>query len=100
MATNGNVNHHDQYAQPTEAVAGADTSNNQLATDEIGWYFVEQYYTTVSKSPERLHVSHYRTFRIAKGAGLIPVRSCSMERRPNSCAAARPRLSLFPSADR
>ena len=25
--------------------------------DEVGWFFVEQYYTTLSKSPEKLHVS-------------------------------------------
>jgi hypothetical protein len=25
--------------------------------DEIGWYFVEQYYTTLNKTPERVHVS-------------------------------------------
>ena len=27
--------------------------------DEVGWYFVEQYYTTLSKSPEKLHVCLY-----------------------------------------
>lgn len=60
MATNGNVNHHDQYAAPaqtTEAPASADNSTTNLPKDEVGWYFVEQYYTTLSKSPERLHVS-------------------------------------------
>ena len=60
MATNGNVNHHDQYAaaaQTTEVPASADNSTTNLPKDEVGWYFVEQYYTTLSKSPERLHVS-------------------------------------------
>lgn len=60
MATNGNVNHHDQYAAPgqtTDAPASADGSSGALPKDEVGWYFVEQYYTTMSKSPERLHVS-------------------------------------------
>lgn len=61
MATNGNVNH-DQYAAPaqtTEAPAstGTEGTTNNLPKDEVGWYFVEQYYTTMSKSPERLHVS-------------------------------------------
>ena len=57
MATNGNVNH-EQYAAPaTEAPASADGSTNNLPKDEVGWYFVEQYYTTLSKAPERLHVS-------------------------------------------
>ena len=67
MATNGNLNHSDQHlAGPTEQYAatsavesanatGASTSN--LPKDEVGWYFVEQYYTTLSKSPDKLHVS-------------------------------------------
>lgn len=61
MATNGNINH-DQYAAPvqtTEAPASTSSegANNNLPKDEVGWYFVEQYYTTMSRSPERLHVS-------------------------------------------
>ncbi len=60
MATNGNINHHDQYAAPAapaEAPANADSPTDNLPKVEVGWYFVEQYYTTMSKSPERLHVS-------------------------------------------
>ena len=30
----------------------------EMGKDEIGWAFVEQYYTTLSRSPERLHVSY------------------------------------------
>jgi len=32
------------------------SSNSNLGKDEVAWYFVEQYYTTLSKSPEKLHV--------------------------------------------
>jgi hypothetical protein len=59
MATNGNIND-EKYAAPAQtadAPASADGSTNNLPKDEVGWYFVEQYYTTMSKSPERLHVS-------------------------------------------
>lgn len=35
---------------------GANDGNSKVPKDEVGWYFVEQYYTTLSKSPERLHV--------------------------------------------
>jgi hypothetical protein len=60
MATNGNINH-DQYAAPVQTTeAPASTSSegatNNLPKDEVGWYFVEQYYTTMSRSPERLHL--------------------------------------------
>lgn len=33
------------------------TQSNDMSKDEVGWYFVEQYYTTLNKTPERLHVS-------------------------------------------
>lgn len=35
------------------------TSSNSAADipkDEVGWYFVEQYYTTLSRTPEKLFV--------------------------------------------
>lgn len=68
MATNGNINHQEQYAN---AAAPADPASNPAteannatvghSKDEVGWYFVEQYYNTLSKNPHKLHVSfaHY-----------------------------------------
>ncbi len=66
-ATNGNSNQQEQYRSSTEhytatsgateAAGGNTNGNGDLSKDEIGWYFVEQYYTTLSKSPEKLHVS-------------------------------------------
>lgn len=66
MATNGNFTHQEQYkAAPEQFMSGtapvdtgsASGGNSNLSKDEVGWYFVEQYYTTLSKSPEKLHVS-------------------------------------------
>ena len=37
--------------------SGASEGNSSVPKDEVGWYFVEQYYTTLSKTPEKLHVS-------------------------------------------
>ena len=49
------------------ASAHASESNGSVAKDEVGWYFVEQYYTTLSKNPDKLHVSILSyTFRKAK----------------------------------
>lgn len=59
MATNGNSVHQEQYGAstaPAEATSASSTSNNP-SKDEVGWYFVEQYYTTLSKNPAKLHVS-------------------------------------------
>lgn len=33
------------------------SSASDIPKDEVGWYFVEQYYTTLSRSPEKLFVS-------------------------------------------
>ena len=67
MATNGSFNQQDQYKTTTTeqypATSGATgstsggASGGDLSKDEVGWYFVEQYYTTLSKSPEKLHVN-------------------------------------------
>ncbi len=97
MATNGNINHHDQYvaaAPPTEASASADSPTEHLPKVEVGWYFVEQYYTTMSKSPDRLHVSPPPAN--PRGRGRIDhLGSCSTARRPSSFAVARPRSPTF-----
>ena len=37
--------------------ASETTATADLSKDVVGWYFVEQYYTTLSQSPEKLHVS-------------------------------------------
>lgn len=39
------------------ASSAASEGNGSVPKDEVGWYFVEQYYTTLSKNPEKLHVS-------------------------------------------
>ena len=57
MATNGNINHQDQYTGATADASSAASSSSNLSKDEVGWYFVEQYYNTLSKTPEKLHVS-------------------------------------------
>ena len=62
MATNGSFNQGatEQYPATsglTESNTGNGSGNGDLSKDEVGWYFVEQYYTTLSKTPEKLHVS-------------------------------------------
>jgi hypothetical protein len=37
--------------------ASAATPQPEIPKDEVGWYFVEQYYTTLSRTPEKLYVS-------------------------------------------
>jgi hypothetical protein len=37
--------------------ASTATPQPEIPKDEVGWYFVEQYYTTLSRTPEKLFVS-------------------------------------------
>ncbi|EPE31873.1 NTF2-like protein [Glarea lozoyensis ATCC 20868] len=76
MATNGNFTQQDQYKSAPEqytATSGAPESNtgsasgNDLSKDEVGWYFVEQYYTTLSKSPEKLHLFYGKRSQFVSG---------------------------------
>lgn len=41
------------------AASQASNGNGQIPKDEVGWYFVEQYYTTLSKNPEKLYVCYH-----------------------------------------
>lgn len=46
------------YNQAPAAAAAPASANPQpeIPKDEVGWYFVEQYYTTLSRTPEKLYV--------------------------------------------
>ncbi len=72
MATNGSVILQDVYTTPAPASdpASASTTGGNLSKDEVGWYFVEQYYTTLSKNPEKLHVSAPRP-RLSSASGAV-----------------------------
>ncbi|ERT01854.1 hypothetical protein HMPREF1624_00148 [Sporothrix schenckii ATCC 58251] len=41
--------------------------NEGLSKDEVGWYFVEQYYTTLSKNPNRLHLFYGKKSQLVYG---------------------------------
>ncbi|KAK3333095.1 NTF2 and RRM domain-containing protein [Cercophora scortea] len=78
MATNGHIHHDDHRpsAEPTtESGAAASSGNSNLPKDEVGWYFVEQYYTTLSKSPDKLHLFYGKRSQFVYGqeAELSPV---------------------------
>ena len=46
------------YAPPsTSAASNTASSNTEISKEEVGWYFVERYYTTLSKNPDKLFVS-------------------------------------------
>lgn len=73
-----------QFSQPAELAASIPPSSGHTASmsqsttasaaaaqkadpQEIGWYFVEQYYTTLSKSPERIHLFYKKKSQLVTG---------------------------------
>jgi hypothetical protein len=65
--------HHTQSSTPTNAPPAEQKSD--ISKDEVGWFFVEQYYTTMSRSPEKLHLFYSRLSHFVFGneAEAVPV---------------------------
>lgn len=59
MATNGTTPELQNDADHQSAPA--------LTADQIGWYFVEQFYTTMSKTPEKLHLFYSKNSQFVYG---------------------------------
>ncbi|KAK8226631.1 hypothetical protein HDK77DRAFT_384884 [Phyllosticta capitalensis] len=74
------------YASHNAAYNNApQTSNSQSATsnsaqtvpkDEVGWYFVEQYYTTLSRNPDQLHLYYNKRSQFVSGVEEEKVEVC------------------------
>ena len=43
--------------QPNDTTAATETEEKPPTKEEIGWFFVEQYYKTLCNEPGKLHVS-------------------------------------------
>ena len=85
MAVETNGLYGSQYGQPAELAASTPsapthTSSTSVASNaasqtgaakadpqEIGWYFVEQFYSTLSKSPEKIHLFYSKKSQLVTG---------------------------------
>lgn len=59
----------------TPSNAPSSDQKNGISKDEVGWYFVEQYYTNMSRSPDKLHLFYSRRSQLVFGteAESVPV---------------------------
>ncbi|OAL06070.1 hypothetical protein IQ06DRAFT_290106 [Phaeosphaeriaceae sp. SRC1lsM3a] len=62
--------------QPTTTQPAQQASAAEVPKDEVGWYFVEQYYTTLSKSPERLYLFYNKRSQYVSGVEEEKVNVC------------------------
>lgn len=62
-----------QSSTPTNAPMS--DQKTDIPKDEVGWFFVEQYYTTMSRSPEKLPLFYARQSQLVFGteAESVPV---------------------------
>ena len=77
-------------AAPAEASkqtppAGSATQAQQpdISKDEVGWYFVEQYYTTLSRNPEKLYLFYNKRSQFVSGQETAKVAVCVGQRAIN-----------------
>jgi hypothetical protein len=71
---------------PSTTPAAAGTSSTQQADipkDEVGWYFVEQYYTTLSRQPEKLYLFYNKRSQFVSGQETDKVNVCVGQRSIN-----------------
>lgn len=59
----------------TPSNAPTTDQKNGIAKDEVGWYFVEQYYTNMSRCPDKLQLFYSRRSQFVFGteAESVPV---------------------------
>lgn len=64
-----------QTQSVTPSNAPPNDQKNDISKDEVGWFFVEQYYTTMSRSPEKLHLFYSKRSQLVFGteAETVPV---------------------------
>ncbi|OJD11790.1 hypothetical protein AJ78_07502, partial [Emergomyces pasteurianus Ep9510] len=70
-ASSANYNNTQQPHQHINSSAPAHSAGseakNDIPKDEVGWFFVEQYYTTLSRNPEKLHLFYSRKSQFVSG---------------------------------
>jgi hypothetical protein len=69
QANNAYASNYNQAPSTSNGPAPSANAQPEIPKDEVGWYFVEQYYTTLSRTPEKLYVSLLRiAVRVGTGA--------------------------------
>ncbi|KAI4716227.1 hypothetical protein E4T48_07595 [Aureobasidium sp. EXF-10727] len=71
---------------PSSNPSAPSQSNDSAAgipKDEVGWYFVEQYYTTLSRSPEKVYLFYNKRSQFVSGNETEKVEVCVGQRAIN-----------------
>ena len=82
-AYNTNIANQASLAQASPAAATpskASPAQAEISKDEVGWYFVEQYYTTLSRNPDKLYLFYAKRSQFVSGQETDKVQVCIGQR--------------------
>ncbi|KAA8614753.1 NTF2 protein [Pyrenophora tritici-repentis] len=69
--------------QPTASQPAQQAAASEIPKDEVGWYFVEQYYTTLSKNPNQLYLFYNKRSQYVSGVEEDKVNVCQGQKAIN-----------------
>lgn len=74
-AMNNAANFHPAQSSTPTTATPTEQQKNEISKDEVGWFFVEQYYTTMSRNPDKLHLFYSKRSQLVFGteAESVPV---------------------------
>ncbi|EEP77049.1 predicted protein [Uncinocarpus reesii 1704] len=64
---NVNASAHHQPSNASTPAPAQQESKSNVPKDEVAWFFVEQYYTTLSRNPDKLHLFYSRKSQFVSG---------------------------------
>lgn len=68
---------------PSASSSAEKAAQADIPKDEVGWYFVEQYYTTLSRNPEKLYLFYNKRSQFVSGQETDKVQVCQGQRAIN-----------------
>ncbi|KAK7514774.1 uncharacterized protein IWZ02DRAFT_488141 [Phyllosticta citriasiana] len=71
-----NATYNNAPQQTSNSQSSSSNSAQTVPKDEVGWYFVEQYYTTLSRSPDQLHLYYNKRSQFVSGVEEEKVEVC------------------------
>ncbi|KAH6620462.1 NTF2 and RRM domain-containing protein [Boeremia exigua] len=89
-ATESSAPTNGDYVQNSEGQPAQQAAASEIPKDEVGWYFVEQYYTTLSKSPDRLFLFYNKRSQFVSGVE---------EEKVNVCVGQKPIIERIKELD-
>ena len=80
QANNAYASNYNQAPSTSNGPAPSANTQSEIPKDEVGWYFVEQYYTTLSRTPDKLYLYYNKRSQYVSGNETDKVQVCVGQR--------------------